>query len=454
MMNIEGIKNIYFLGIGGIGMSALARYFYTRGVSVSGYDKTPSPLTRQLQEEGIIVHYEDDPALVPASVQLVIYTPAVPASTKMFRHLSCREVPMKKRAEVLGMISRGTPTIAVAGTHGKTTVSAMTAHILKTADIPCAAFLGGILTNYNSNYLGSSNPRWMVIEADEYDRSFLHLNPDLALITSMDADHLDIYKSESHLQESFSLFAGKIKPGGTLVLKKGLKEPKEFQGKLMHYHLSEPADFTTSDIRVEEGKYVVDFSGKLNLENIPLGSGGRHNVENALAAAALAWIGGAGEKDIARGLNSFLGVKRRFEMCFRSSKTVYIDDYAHHPEELKAAISAARELFPGKKLTGIFQPHLFSRTRDLEKEFAQSLALLDELILMDIYPARELPIEGVSSEALLEKIPLKNKKLVKREELLTEVEKMQPEVLLTMGAGDIDRFQQPIVELLKNRYMS
>ncbi len=453
-MNIDGIKNIYFLGIGGIGMSALARYFYTRGVRVSGYDKTPSPLTRQLQEEGIDVHYEDDPVLVPDSVQLVIYTPAVPSSTSLFQHLSNQNIPIKKRAEVLGMISSGTPTIAVAGTHGKTTVSAMVAHILKTADIRCIAFLGGILTNYNSNYLGSSDPRWMVIEADEYDRSFLHLRPELAVITSMDADHLDVYKSESHLQESFSLFAKNIKPGGTLLLKKGLKEPEGFKEKLMHYHLSLPADFSASGIRVEDGMYVVNFEGKLNIENLPLGSAGRHNVENALAAAALARLAGAGKKDIARGLNSFMGVKRRFENCFKSSQIIYIDDYAHHPEELKATISAVKELYPDKKVTGIFQPHLFSRTRDLEKQFAESLALLDELILLEIYPARELPIKGVSSEALLEKIPLQNKKLVKREELLSELEKMHPEVLLTLGAGDIDRFQQPIVELLKKRHMS
>ncbi len=454
MHDIGQIEHIYFLGIGGIGMSALARYFHTRGVHVAGYDKTPSPITRALEEEGIGVAYEDDVALLTQDPQLVVYTPAVPKSIRLFRHLDALGIPLRKRAEVLGMISRNIPTIAIAGTHGKTTVSAMLTHILKVAGIPCTAFLGGISTNYNTNYLGEASPQWLVAEADEYDRSFHHLSPRMALITAIDADHLDVYGSYEKLLDSFSGFARLISPGGTLTAKKGIAGRIGFEGTLVEYHPAEDADYCLSKARVSQGAYHAAIGGRLRTGEIRLGHPGRHNLENALAAAAMAHQIGVNAPYIEKALESFLGVKRRFEICLRTEKTVYIDDYAHHPEEIRACIASVRELWPGRKLTGIFQPHLYSRTRDLADQFAESLSMLDALILLDIYPARELPIEGVSAEMLLERVRLKEARLCKREELLDVVKNEDHQVLLTMGAGDIDRFAAPIAEILKNKALS
>ncbi|MFO7998629.1 MAG: UDP-N-acetylmuramate--L-alanine ligase [Bacteroidales bacterium] len=450
-MDLTQIQSVYFLGIGGIGMSAMARYFHDRGVHVSGYDKTPSEITVGLQEEGIKIHFDEDPQQLPSDIQLAVYTPAIPSTSALLQHLRKGKTPLVKRAEILGAISRQTPCIAVAGTHGKTSICTMLTHILKTANIPTEALLGGISVNYNTNYIGDKKPRWLVTEADEFDRSFLHLEPELAIITSMDADHLDIYGTAGKLVEAFMLFAGKIKPGGTLLIKKGLDCPQGFRGQCVTYGLDEGADYHATNIEVLDGRFVADFGGPLRMTRLIFGTPGRHNIENALGAAAIAHMIGVKEEDIRRGMATCEGVKRRFDIRHKSSHTVYIDDYAHHPGELDACIQTARELYPGRKITGVFQPHLFSRTRDLAGEFAQSLALLDEVLLLDIYPAREAPIEGVSAGMLLNKIPGRNKKLVPRNELLNELKKRDIEILITMGAGDIDRLAGPIVEMLIRR---
>ncbi len=454
MTDINHITHIYFLGIGGIGMSALARYFYTRGVSVSGYDKTPSRLTSELQEEGIRVIHDDDPASLEIMPELVVYTPAIPSSNQLFRHFRNHQVPMQKRAEVLGTISSGIPTIAVAGTHGKTTISAMLTHILKVAGIPCVSFLGGISTNYNSNYIGDPDPRWMVAEADEFDRSFLRLSPYLALISSIDTDHLDIYGSREALTENFASFANKIDPRGALVSKKGIAEKIGFTGTHYSYHPAGMADYLLKDVELCEGRYKATIGGAVSIEGLKPGHPGMHNLENALGAAALAHQAGVSTEKIREGLNSFNGVRRRFEICLQTEQNVYVDDYAHHPEEIRACIASARAMWPGRKLTGVFQPHLFSRTKELADEFAESLSALDELILMDISPAREAPIEGVSSQLILSRVKLHQAMYCPREKLLDLLEKRETEVLLTMGAGDIDRFAGPITQLLKNKALS
>lgn len=451
MQQINHITHIYFLGIGGIGMSALARYFHTRGVSVCGYDRVPSSLTRALQAEGIGVSHSDDPASLTIMPGLVIYTPAVPVTIRLYRHFAAHNIPIKKRAEVLGMLSATTPTIAVAGTHGKTTISAMLTHILKKAEVPCIAFLGGISTNYNTNYIGEPDPRWMVAEADEYDRSFLQLSPRLALISSIDADHLDVYKNREALAESFALFAKRIHPEGTLVAGKNIARQIGFPGNHYTYHPDGPADYYLHAVNVHQGRYHANIRGKLYIDGLCPGHPGRHNMENALAAAALAHQAGIHADTIKSALNSFQGVKRRFEICLQIENAVYIDDYAHHPEEIRACVASVREMWPDKKITGIFQPHLYSRTRDLADQFAESLSQLDEIILLDIYPAREEPIEGVEAKMILERIKNPNAMICRREELLDVLHDKETEVLLSMGAGDIDRLAEPITQLLKNK---
>lgn len=452
-MDLKNIHSIFFLGIGGIGMSALARFFHSQGIKVSGYDKTPTALTRSLQDQGMHIFFQDDPALIPQGCQMVVYTPAVPATARLFRALQASALPMHKRAFVLGMISRDIPTIAVAGTHGKTTISTMIAHMLKTAGVPFNAFLGGISSNYQTNFLASDNPQWMVAEADEFDRSFLHLSPRLAIISSMDTDHLDIYGSPEAMLEAFSLFAQKIQPGGTLILKHGLPLPKDYMGRVISYHhLQKTAGLYAENTRVTENKYSADIRGMLNLDTLQIGLPGRHNLENALAAMAVGHLLKIPGNTIAQAMKTFRGVKRRFETIFQGKQAVYIDDYAHHPEELQASIGAARELYPGRKITGIFQPHLFSRTRDLAAGFAESLALLDELWLMDIYPAREEPIPGITSQWLLDKVSLKNKALLSAEAILEKVSQKPPEVLLTLGAGDIDLLVDPLKQILSTKF--
>lgn len=451
---IKNATHIFFLGIGGIGMSALARYFHDRGVQVCGYDKQPSALTEQLRKEGISITHSDDPATISTNPQLVIYTPAVPKGTALYRHFAKHHIPVYKRSEVLGLLSEELPTIAVAGTHGKTTITAMLTHIMKSAGIPCMAFLGGISTNYNTNYIGDTNAAWLIAEADEFDRSFLKLSPQIALISSMDADHMDIYGSRHILLDSFRLFAERLPDDGTLITNKKLTNTKGWHSNELHYHVSEEADYYMEKHTISDGRYQARICGRIYAEGLKIQHPGYHNLENALAAAALAHQAGIETSGIIKGLNSFTGVKRRFEICFQDSNTVYVDDYAHHPEEIKATIEAAREMWPGKKITGVFQPHLYSRTRDLADEFAQSLQALDELILLDIYPARETPIPGIDSGMLLKKVNMTKAMYCKAEDLLNTIRERSPEVLITMGAGNIDRFAASIIELFNQETAS
>lgn len=432
-------------------MSALARFFHARGARITGYDKTPTALTHALQQQGMEVFYQDDPNLIPSNCQLVVYTPAVPLNTRLYKALESGGLPMMKRAKVLGMISEKIPTIAVAGTHGKTTISTMIAHIMHTAGMKFSAFLGGISANYNTNFLGSNQPDWMVVEADEFDRSFLHLSPHISVITSMDPDHLDIYGSASSMADSFSRFALQTDPRGLLILKKGLKLNQPIEARIRDYHIDQAAAHFADHIRVENGTYQARVMGLARIEELVMGLPGKHNLENALAAVAVCHQLGIDTATMARALAGFKGVRRRFEVIYRDEATVYVDDYAHHPEELKATLSSARELYPGRRITAIFQPHLFSRTRDLVQGFAESLALADELYLMEIYPARELPIPGITSEWLLNQIDMENKKIVTGEKALQALMDKSPEVLLTLGAGNIDLLVEPIKKILQKK---
>ncbi len=441
-MNLNDLHKIYFIGVGGIGMSALARYFNGLGIDVHGYDKTETILTKKLVEEGIKIHYEDDLKYIPENVDLVIYTPAVPKDHGELTYFRTHDFPIKKRAEVLGIISRNRQTIGIAGTHGKTTTSSILTHVLRTGGVDCTAFLGGIAQNYGSNFVeGKSN--WVVVEADEYDRSFLQLDPDYAAIISMDPDHLDIYGNHDFMHEGFTQYAEKLKAGGTVFLRDGLtlkrnNVPVDTFGV-------ETGNYRAKDIRVEDGHFVFDFESPVaSIENIRFTLPGRHNVENASAAIAIAQQLGVSGESIRHALASFKGIKRRFEMIYRDERVVYIDDYAHHPTELSAAIDAARTLFPDRKISGIFQPHLYSRTRDFVDGFAAALDGLDEVILMDIYPARELPMEGVTSALIFERMQLSNKKMATKATVMDAVKSLEIDVLLTLGAGDIDVFVQPI----------
>ncbi|MBN8696629.1 MAG: UDP-N-acetylmuramate--L-alanine ligase [Bacteroidetes bacterium] len=458
-MNLKSIHNVYFLGIGGIGMSALARYFNAMGKKVSGYDKTATKLTNELVEEGIKIHFEDNIQFISPEIindkenTLVVYTPAVPADHSEFVYLKEKGYTIKKRAEVLGLITLHSRTIAIAGTHGKTTTSSLVAHILKTAQVDPSAFLGGIAQNYNTNLLLSSSlesnkeateKNYVVVEADEYDRSFLTLHPEIAVITSVDADHLDIYGDVKFVEESFSMFANLV--SSKLILKKTIVEKVKTGKAVISYSVDDAsANYFASNIKIEDGLYHYEIHTPSGVfKNMSLGLPGKHNVENSIAATAIACELGIEENVIRTALASFKGVKRRFDYHIKTKELVFIDDYAHHPEELKATISSAKEMFPGKKITGIFQPHLFSRTRDFAKEFAASLDLLDECILMEIYPARELPIEGVNSQMLINLMNSKHKRICQKNELVDAVAKEKIEVLLTMGAGDIDTFVEPI----------
>ena len=450
MLNVKKIKTVYFLGIGGIGMSALARYFKANGAEVSGYDKTKTALTDALVSEGIAVHFDENISSIPKSIDLVIYTPAVPKEHKEYIFLKEKGCEIHKRAEILGLITNDIFTVAVSGTHGKTTITSMIAHILKQSGKDVFSFIGGISKNYKSNLILSEKNTIAVVEADEFDRSFLQLNPDIAIISSMDADHLDIYKNKDYLVESFRLFANQIKKNGILFLKKSLVLDN-VNAKTNTYSAKEKADYFAKDIKVENGffYYTICCPDKINI-SVKAGIPGVHNVENAIAATAVALELGIKPAEIKKALQSFSGVVRRFDYRINKENFVFIDDYAHHPEEIKACVNAAKELYPNKKITGIFQPHLYSRTRDLADEFAKSLAMLDELILLDIYPARELPIEGVTSQMLLDKIKLKNKMICKKENLIEELIKRKLEVLITIGAGDIDQLVAPIEKSLKN----
>lgn len=450
-MELESIERVYLVGIGGIGMSGLARYFKKRGCVVCGYDKTCTQLTEKLMNEGIPVVFQDEEDNIPVSFQendphtLIIYTPAIPKDSAILNYFKNGSYSLKKRSEVLGIISKGMFTIAVAGTHGKTTTSSIIAHVLKDSGYDCSAFLGGIASNYNSNVLFGSN-NTMVVEADEFDRSFLTLHPDIAIVTSMDADHLDIYGDKMHLVESFKQFTSQLKPGGRLIYRKGLDLTggKTYSANVM-------ADIQAYNVRIENGSFWFDFKNwNTEIENIQLGLPGLHNIENAVSAIEVALHLGIEPEKIKKALAGFLGVKRRFEYILKEEGHIYIDDYAHHPEELRACISAVKSLYPDKKLTAIFQPHLFSRTRDFASEFSEVLGMVDDLIMLEIYPARELPIEGVSSSMILDNVNNASKRILTKHEALDFVRTNKPELLLTVGAGDIDTLVQPIKEILQN----
>lgn len=455
MQKLTDIKQVYFLGIGGIGMSALARYFASQGIAVSGYDRTSTELTLQLEKEGIAVHYDDDPTMLPSDLNvadsLIVYTPAVPANHQELNVLTNLGHTLHKRSEVLGIICNSQRTIAVAGTHGKTSVSTMTAHILKSSATGCAAFLGGISKNYQTNLLlDDTGSQWIVAEADEFDRSFLQLKPELAVITSMDADHLDIYGSHEKVVESFQLFASQIKKGGSLALKKGLSVGSILPDvRIFSYSITEEADFCAKNIVLKDGFYQFDLqTPDFSIEKMVLNYPGLLNVENAVAASALALLAGVSPKEIRQALATYSGVKRRFDIQLNSGTFVLIDDYAHHPEELRATIQSVRDIYKGRTITGVFQPHLYSRTKDFAAGFARSLDLLDEAVLLDIYPARELPMEGVSSRLIFNLMKNSNKIICSKEELPVISGLFKPGIVLMMGAGDIDTLVEPVKKQL------
>lgn len=441
------MKNIYFLGIGGIGMSALARYFQREGCAVSGYDRTVSPLTLQMESEGIAIHYEEDISKIPENIDTVIYTPAVPTDNNEWKYLKSKNIPFVKRAWVLGKISESYFTIALAGTHGKTSMTTLVSLLCRGKE-PVTAFIGGIAANFKSNWLHDPQSNLMVVEADEFDRSFLQLHPDIAVVSAMDPDHLDVYHNEKNLREAFDSFSKQIQPGGCLFTKPALRSAFHTAANVFTYSLEDgKADFYATAVKVTENGTLFDLHTPHGLlKELLLPTAGLYNVENAVAAVAVAMQRGVTEEQIRRQLSSYLGVKRRFEYIIRRPGRIYIDDYAHHPNELKACIESARRWHPGKKICGVFQPHLYTRTRDFADQFAAELSTLDQVVLLDIYPAREQPIEGVDSQMLLNKIQIKEKYLCSKQSLVSLLKQLNPEVLLTMGAGDIDR----LVETIKN----
>ncbi len=454
---------IYFLGIGGIGMSALARWCQQQGIEIAGYDKTPSFITKSLEQQGVSISYEDRKETIPAHLledpegKLVVYTPAVPAENEISQTLKARHLPFLKRSQMLGIISKPFFTVAVAGTHGKTTTSSMIGHLLRHSAKPCTAFIGGISQNYDSNFLSHSQEasgQILVVEADEFDRSFLTLSPDIAVVTAMDADHLDIYGDLSQMHQSFREFVSKIKPGGKLFVSNQLlpllKDHVTSGVKVFTYGLEEGI-FKATHIEVQDNKFIFNIqSPKLNMEQLNLNMPGFHNVENAMSAIAVGWSLGLNEKEIREALASYSGVKRRFEFVINQPDLVYIDDYAHHPVEIKALLYSVKKLYPDKKITAVFQPHLYSRTRDFHEQFAHSLGLADEVVLLDIYPAREKPITGVSSNLIAKSIEVPCE--LTNEDHLMELLKSKPlEVLLTIGAGDIDQLVEPIKKHLLNQ---
>ncbi len=434
-------------------MSALARYFKAEGAEVSGYDKTPTALTAELQNEGIAVTFEDEPGQYPKEVDLVVYTPAIPKDHKGFNFYKDGGYELKKRSEVLGLLSANKFTIAVAGSHGKTTVSAMIAHILTHSGFGCSAFLGGIAVNYNSNYIQGSNDV-LVIEADEFDRSFHRLAPDMAVITAVDTDHLDVYGSKEKIDEAFIEFANKIAEEGFLVIKSGqsIEEKLPVLDKAFYSLTDTGADVYCNKYWVTDGGYLfnLNYFGT-EIKSIRLNIGGFHNIENAIAAIVIAKELKITDENIKAALASFKGIKRRFERVYDDEKVVFIDDYAHHPEEIRVFLESVREIYPKHKLTAIFQPHLFSRTKDLAKEFARQLSIADEVVLLDIYPAREQPMEGVTSELIYNQLTSFQKSLVKKEALADFIKSKHFEVLVTIGAGDIDKYVAPIKEVLAGR---
>mgnify|MGYP003761291731 FL=1 len=453
-MTLENIKNIFFIGIGGIGMSALARYFLFQGKNVGGYDKTPSILTKELEKEGANIHYNDSLASIPASFKnkeetLIIYTPAISTDHKEFQYFQSNHFQIKKRAEVLGLITQSSKGLCIAGTHGKTTTSTMLAHILHQSHIDCNAFLGGISKNYNTNLLLSSTSQYSVIEADEYDRSFHWLTPYIAVITSAEPDHLDIYGSEACYMESFEKFTSLIQPNGTLLLREGLSiKPKVQKGVKVYTYSINKGDYYAENILIENGEIIFDFiTPNERIKEVKLGVPIAINIENSIAAMAVALLTGATQEEVKKGIESYKGVDRRFDFQIKSPNLVFLNDYAHHPAEVKQSIASIRQLYPEKKITGVFQPHLYSRTQSFYREFAKSLSLLDRVILLDIYPAREQPIKGISSQLIYDELDSSvEKRLIKKDELLHIIEDESIEVLITLGAGDINTF----VPFIKN----
>lgn len=450
MTNLNNIQRIYFLGIGGIGMSALARYFNLHGKTVSGYDKTRTALTDELEKEGIEITFEDSLETLDKEAELIIFTPAIPKDHLQYNWYLDNNYTLLKRAQILGLAANSMFNISVAGSHGKTSTSSIVAHILKTANKSVAAFLGGICINFNSNFIDGSE--YAVAEADEFDRSFLNLEPNIALITSVDTDHLDIYGNLEAIENSFHQFCNKVRAGGVLITNTSVPE-KILNNNVTNYRYSlsdASSDYYTQNLKINNGEYTFDVVHPNGIiQEVKSYYGGKHNIENAVGAIAIALNIGISEEDVKKAIASFKGVKRRFETHVRNDKFVYIDDYAHHPRELDATISAAKELYPNKKLTVIFQPHLFSRTKDLCDEFAVSLSKADELLLLDIYPAREKPMEGVTSNIILDKVTIPEKRIINKNDLVDFLNtKTDIQVLLTVGAGDIDTKVNEIKNLL------
>ncbi len=449
---LKDLQKVFFIGVGGIGMSAIARYFNHLGIAVLGYDKTPSPLTRQLEKEGIQITYEVNVETTPKDVDLVVYTPAIPKQQALFRFYMDNDFVVKKRAEVLGDITKETYTIAVAGSHGKTSVSSMITHILKHSGYDCTAFIGGIMMNYDSNFVMGKN-KVVVVEADEYDRSFWQLQPDIAVITAIDTDHLAIYGNKAAIEAAFESFANLLKPNGKLIVKGDLAILKKLQKHdVSTYGLMQKSfDYTVENIYIKAQNYAYKLqTPDAQFKEVQLCIGGLHNIENALAAAAVAHYLNIAPKAIFEALYTFKGNKRRFEYVIRQENLVMIDDYAHHPEEIKVLLESVRHLYPNKKISAIFQPHLFSRTQSLATEFAQSLDLADEVILLDIYPAREVPIPGVTSELILRDMKIDKKYVLKKEDVIKTLQNSKIEVLLTVGAGSISNLVEPIKKMLSS----
>ncbi|MBQ8242433.1 MAG: UDP-N-acetylmuramate--L-alanine ligase [Bacteroidaceae bacterium] len=457
-MDVNAIKAIYFIGAGGIGMSALVRYFLSKGKKVGGYDRTPSELTEKLIEEGALIHYEDNVDLIEEDFRdkqttLVVYTPAIPASHTEFVWFKEQGFIIQKRSQVLGMLTRSGKGLCVAGTHGKTTTSTMAAHLLHQSHVECNAFLGGISKNYGTNLLLSDKSEYVVIEADEFDRSFHWLTPFATVITATDADHLDIYGTKEAYLESFAHYTSLIQPGGALIMREGIElNPRQQKGVTLYTYSREKGDFHAENVRIGNGEIVFDYISPLgNIKNIQLGVPVAINIENGIAAMALAQLSGATPEEIKEAMASFHGVDRRFDFKIKNDKVVFLSDYAHHPEEIKQSILSMRALYADKKLTGIFQPHLYTRTRDFYQEFADSLSLLDEVILTEIYPARELPIEGVSSQLIYNHLrPGIEKSICRKEDITTILKKKKIEVLMTLGAGDIENYVPEICNVLMN----
>lgn len=453
-MNLFDIHRIYFLGIGGIGMSALARFFNSLGAEVYGYDRTKSNLCSELIAEGMHLHFEEDLQAIPADVDLVVWTPAIPPDHSELQYFLEHGFPVKKRAEVLGIISDGKRCVAVAGTHGKTTTTTLCAHLMRSCQLDATAFLGGIAANFSTNFV-QGDGEWVVAEADEYDRSFLHLHPEIAIVNAIDPDHLEIYGTATALVDAYEQFILQLKPGGTLLYKAGLAldrvaEQLRSSGRNVRTFGIDTGDFHAENLRVANGDMVFDVvTPNQFFPNLHLPYPGKYNVENALAALAATLITGGAPDMIQEALSTFRGVKRRFEFVYRSEDRVFIDDYAHHPAELEAVIAAARMLYPNRPITGIFQPHLYTRTRDFADGFARALEKLDEVILLEIYPARERPIPGVDAQLILNKMNHPKKSLISGFNLIKFLENHLPAVLLTMGAGDIDQYVSPIRQLLE-----